>query len=219
MSKLSTDIFQYKKYCKSCESTWYDFKICENKFVFNEYEAILFVVSCVRANHEIHLLSTDNYYNVIGASLAFSPVDIIKHADLYGLEIIWDGRDVMINMDEMPKLLLSLSDFDSIVDVMYDLLTFEYCKDILSVRDLDSVYLEHMLGVDLPFINSKEFIYVSILSLKVFNKGSETFVSINDHPYYLPRTTCIFGKCYSNVLNLMNLMDNLLDLPIRYGMN
>ena len=198
---MVADIFQYYKYRNSCNSTWYDFRICENKFIFNEYEAILFIVSCIRANYEVHLLCADNHYDVICASLAFSPVDIIGHAELHGLKITWDGHDVVITMDEMPELLLSHSDFISIADAMCELLNLEYCKDILNVRDLDSVYLEHMLGADLPFIQSKEFIEVPILSLRVFSKDSETFIPIDEHPYYLQlvnKNLNAFGQCLTN---------------------
>ena len=184
-NELNADIFQYVKYNKSCDLIWYDLVICGNKFGFNEYELILFIVSCIRANYEINVLHTNICYNVINVSFSFAPVEILTNVDLYGLRIVWDGNTATIKMDEKPTLLLSQFELGAMIEAMYELLNLEYGKDRLFIQDLDPVYLEHMLGVDLPFIQSKEYIDVPIMSLRVFRKDNEDFVPINKHPYYL----------------------------------
>lgn len=156
----------------------YDFKFNETKLSADETEFIEFVVSCIRARREIEYIKT--FHPKFVPTSTVLPFDIICKKYLSDLEIFLRGNVVVVNLCGQNIFEVSYDEFTTFTEKLYDLLNLEYTKNLFDLRAIDAIYLEHMLGADLPYFTGWKYDVCRISDLKIFDKKNLSEVFMKD---------------------------------------
>lgn len=156
----------------------YDFKFNETKLSAEETTFIEFAVSCVRARWEIECIKT--FHPQIVSTSTVLPFNIICKKYLSDLEIFLIGNGVVVNLHGQKIFEVSYDEFTTLTEKFYDLLNLEYTKNLFDLRATDAIYLEHMLGADLPYFTGWEYDVCRISDLKIFDKKTLSEVFMKD---------------------------------------
>lgn len=155
-----------------------------------EKEAIEVMVSLLRSNYEICYL-LERKRNVV-TSASIIPLVLISK-DIYNLTVSYYKQRIVLSVFELKDVNFSLNEYSSYCEEIYQLLDREYGKGF-SFKLLSPVYLEHMLGIDLPNIEKIEMCKTDILSLSIFDREGPCKVKIYEHDIYKQLNTGVFKE-------------------------
>ena len=211
-------IFHYQKFEEVGETNFkYNLNINGYIVLLEEVEFIEFAVSCLRAYEEIKNLIHSNKFLLKSSELI--PFTVIDKAIPIGFRILLAGNMVSLNLRGQKIFEIHFDNFEIFSGQLYDILNAEYTGNIFDLRTLDAIYLEHMLGADLPFFTGWNYDEEYISDLKVFDKQTLSEVSIEHHLDFLqlkskkffnsPRlTTNILGE--SNEFRFRKILSSLI---------
>ena len=218
-------IFRYQNFEKVNGNNFrYGLNIDGGIVSFGEFEFIEFAVSCLRAYEEIKNLINNN--GILLKSSEIIPFTIMDKATQLGFRISFAGNVVMLSFVGQKMFEVHFEDFKIFSEKLYDTLNAEYTKNAFDLRTLDATYLEHMLGVDLPFFIGWNYDEEYILDLKVFDKQTLSEVSIKNHPNFIQlkakkffdisrlSTNCLFE---SNEVRFRKILSNLIQNGYPYA--
>ena len=195
-------IFHYVK-SKECidGSPRYDFIINNKSISTDEIKFIEFAVSCLRARKEIENLLEFNPELLESSNVI--PFTIINKEYLLNLKIFFSDNIITLNLYGEKIFEIHFEAFKLFTEQIYDTLNFEYTKNLFDLRILDPIYLEHMLGIDLPFFCSLDYDEHYILDLKVFDRKSLSEVSVLHHPVFIELKSLNFSETTSLPTNCL----------------
>lgn len=146
--------------------------------IVSEFEAIEIMVSFIRALSEIEYISCKKP-EVFDSTERLQLV--IMEKDLYGLRIVLKKNIVGARLFNSPVIEYSIEEIQELVDEIYQILNKKYSHNKFDFRMFSPIYLEHMLGVDIPHIENVKFERCNILSLYFYNRTEPKRVKINEH--------------------------------------
>lgn len=168
----------------------YKFAIEKDERIMSEEEAIELMVSLLRANYEVHYL-IERKRNIV-ASASMIPLGLISK-NSYNLTVSFYKQRIVISVFDLESVNYSLDEYSDFCEKIYQLLNREYGKGF-SFKSLSPVYLEHMLGIDLPNIERIEMCKKDILSLTIFDREGPCKVKIYEHDIYNQLKTGVFKE-------------------------
>lgn len=154
------------------------FFISNGKIVYSysEHDGIEVLVSLLRSFYEYRILYKDDY-NMKTRNIMYKP-DYGFNVSIYGNKL-----NVFINDTCLFKYeLLEISDAENYI---YNFLNHEYGMNCIDFRWFDPFYLEHMLGVDLPYITGIEIFNEKIENLFFYNRVNPKKVRIYEHQVFI----------------------------------
>ena len=151
---------------------------CER--IVSEEEAIELMVTLLRANYEVNYLIERKKEIVSSASIV--PLELITKS-AYNLTISFLKQKIVVSILEFENIDYSTDEYSDYCEEIYQLLNREYGKGF-DFKLFSPIYLEHMLGIDLPNIKRIEQCKTDILSLTVFDREGPSKVRIYEHEIY-----------------------------------
>lgn len=168
----------------------YKFVVESSERIISEEEAIELMVSLLRANYEICYI-LDWKGNVVTSAFIIPLILISKNS--YNLTVSFYKKRIILSVFELKEVDFSLNQYSNFCEEIYQLLNREYGKGF-SFKLLSPVYLEHMLGIDLPNIERIEMCKTDILSLSIFDREGPCKVKIYEHEIYKQLKTGVFKE-------------------------
>jgi hypothetical protein len=109
------------------------------------------------------------------------------------------GNKVLFTLDKNDEITLQMgmisltvpaSEYNYISKYIYLYLNSKYGLGKLDFRHFSSIYLEHMLGVDLPFLSDAIHEEYTLMDLRAFSANKTEGIKATDERYY----QCLCGK-------------------------
>lgn len=161
-----------------------------------EFTKILF--SVIRAYDEIKYLKMDQCKH--NCSLDSADITIINYPKWLNLKINYKEDVITCWLKEKVFFSLCWQEYCGLVKMLYEGINNLYGNGMYDFRIFNSIYLEHMLGVDLPYLMSSRIEYVDILSLRAYSKTNPDGISINKHHFFCE----ILNNCCTEDIKLKN---------------
>lgn len=146
--------------------------------IVTEFEAIEIMVSFIRALSEIEYIS--RIKPEVFESTERLQLKIMEK-DLYNLRFILKKNIIEAALFDSPVIEYRIGEFQEQAHELYQILNKRYSHNKFDFRMFSPVYLEHMLGVDIPYIKDIKYETCNILSLDFFNRTEPKRVKIDGH--------------------------------------
>lgn len=149
-----------------------------------EMNAIEIMVTILRARYEICYIrerKTELYY-----ANRFKTIEVIKKKE-YGLTVCLSDSIITVDMFDNLHFKYGITSFEEQCEIIYSFLKKNYGKGSVDYKIFSPVYLEHMLGADIPRIKRIEYTEDKIMSLMLYEcgeSGKPAKVQINEHSLY-----------------------------------
>ena len=145
-----------------------------------EVEAVELMVSIIRAQAEVTYIIQEK--PKVYSSTNWLPLLVMakKESDLK-VELLKDRIRILI-FDSIIEY--DVESFRGFSEEIYQILNKEYGHNMLDFKSFSPIYLEHMLGVDIPRIERIEFGYKNISDLYFYNRTEPQKAKIYEHDLY-----------------------------------
>lgn len=159
-----------------------------NRIEVSKMNLTVFLTFIIRLRRELDLFVEKN----LGESFNITSVMFDYSADVYIDNIIVFGNGSF-------TVKMNYNDVYELAQDSYDILNSLYPVSELDYRILDEVYLEHMLGIDLPFLKSCSFKECFLEKLFLFSHNEFKWKKIIRSELYLSLRNDIVPKNFSEM--------------------
>lgn len=159
----------------------------------NEQEFVEFMVKCLRALSEIkNAIKKDvKELQVLKADFCQVQMNVLFKDDNVHIECKYGAET------------LSIAEFERNCDSMWQILSSMYDTGDLKLKTIDTMYLEQILGIDLPFIVSAKIEIIQMEDLRNFSVENSSGIPLSEGRYYKQIST-------DNYINYPNHINNLI---------
>lgn len=165
--------FVYKKILASFagDQVHYELSFDDKKFLLTETATVEIIVSLLRAHEELNFLRRRR--PMILESTHRLPLIIIDKQLSCGLIVSVSEMIVEATLEGQKIFTLSLEKFAELIAVLYALLNAEYGKSAVDFKIFHPIYLEHMLGIDIPNLIGASHERQKISDLRIFSVNDQ----------------------------------------------
>ncbi len=155
-----------------------EFSITNGTTIFSylEHEGIEILVSLLRVFYE--------YKNLYKNSKYIQEKTIMVKPE-YGLTVIISDNRLNVILNDCCLFNYGLLEINYAENCIYNFLNLEYGPTGIDFRWFDPFYLEHMLGVDLPYITGMTVFHERIENLYFYNRTDPKKAHIYEHQLYI----------------------------------
>lgn len=190
-----------KKQYFNCTVHEAKYQMCINHHIFemNEFSCVEIAVSFIRAYADVMYIQ--NSRPAVFRSAEWLALKIMDK-EHYGMQVSLKKSKISVFLFKIFIAEFFIEEFSIFTEQIYDFLNFRYGKGIINLHEFAPSYLEHMLGVDLPYLIGAEYEKQPLLSLELYHKQNpETVLHINEHEYYQQfKTGCFSSSSHTNYL-------------------
>lgn len=201
-----------RKYIISCDDFYRE---------FSEFETIEIMVSLLRARFEMEYLKERKPR--VFQSTERMPLVVLKK-EIYGLKVVLAKETITVLLFNSNLIEYTHKSFYEQCEMIYEQLSKDYGQGKIDYKIFSPIYLEHMLGVDIPCIEKVEYSKQNILSLFFYDRQGPKKVRITEHELFKQlqsgniesgwkSTNHIFED---NVERIRNILSEVSDKPETY---